>query len=247
MAKGIGKMLVAAGVVALAACHFLQTSFVPPAGRGAQLGAAAGVVAMLGAAPAYAAPANNIVASDLLSKGSIDKIDIAAKRLSEASYPFLKSIDWTSDVYAKLPTQSPADVIPAINAMFKMGVAMDPAALKAGVLAHSTAISHMDQKLVIPLSDYTAINAAIGHMVASAGNTKTMDVYNAFAKFDLGKDVGPYMMSKVSQKDAEAAYKAFLDFKDVIKQSREYKGFAALNSPGPFKQYWELGGYLQGQ
>merc|ERR1719336_391817 len=133
---------------------------------------------------------------------------------------FLKEIDWTSDVYGKLPTASPAEVLKAIDSMLKMGAAMDPAALKAGVLAHSTAISHVDSKLVTPLADYTAINAAIGHMVASAGNSKTMDVYNAIAKFNLGKDVGPYMMSKVNQGDAEAAYKAFLEFKDVVKSAQ---------------------------
>ena len=200
MAKA-SKMLVAAAAVA-ALCK-LQGAFVPPAGRAAQVGAAAGTVAMLGAAPAYA-----------------DKIDDAAKKLSEASYPFLKEIDWTSDVYGKLPTASPAEVMKAIDSMLKMGAAMDPSALKAGVLAHSTAIGHMDSKLVTPLADYTAINAAIGHMVASAGNSKTMDVYNAIAKFNLGKDVGPYMMSKVNQGDAEAAYKAFLEFKDVVKSAQ---------------------------
>jgi len=200
MAKGSKMLVVGAAVAAL--CK-LQGAFVPaPAGRSMATGAAAGA-AMLGAAPAYA-----------------DKIDDAAKKLSEASYPFLKEIDWTSDVYAKVPTQSPAAVLKAIDSMLKMGAAMDPSALKAGVLAHSTAISHMDSKLVTPLSDYTAINAAIGHMVASAGQSKTMDVYNAIAKFNLGSDVGPYMMSKVSQGDAEAAYKAFLEFKDVVKSSR---------------------------
>merc|ERR1711967_126186 len=115
-----------------------------------------------------------------------------------------------------VPTRSPAAVLKAIDSMLKMGAAMDPSALKAGVLAHSTAIGHMDSKLVTPLSD----NTAIGHMVASAGQSKTMDVYNAIAKFNLGSDVGPYMMSKVSQGDAEAAYKAFLEFKDVVKSSR---------------------------
>merc|ERR1712070_1073270 len=201
MAKA-SKMLVAAAAVA-AVCK-LQNAFVPaPTGRTVPMSAAAGAAAMLGAAPAYA-----------------DKIDDAAKKLSEASYPFLKEIDWTSDVYGKLPTASTAEVLKAIDSMLKLGAAMDPSALKAGVLAHSTAISHMDSKLVAPLSDYTAINAAIGHMVASAGQSKTMDVYNAIAKFNLGSDVGPYMMSKVSQGDAEAAYKAFLEFKDVVKSSR---------------------------
>ena len=60
---------------------------------------------------------------------------------------------------------------------------------------------------------------AIGHMVASAGQSKTTDVYNAIAKFNLGKDVGPYMMSKVNAADASTAYKAFLEFKDAVKAS----------------------------
>merc|ERR1712211_36151 len=171
--------------------------------RALQVGAAAGTVAMLGAAPAYA-----------------DKIDDAAKKLSDASYPFLKEIDWTSDVYGKLPTQSPAEVLKAVDSMLKLGAAMDPAALKTGVQAHSKAIGSMDGKLVTSLADYTAVNSAIGHMIASAPASKTMDVYNAFAKFNLGSDVGPYMMSKVSQGDAEAAYKALLEFKDVVKSTR---------------------------
>merc|ERR1711879_1018920 len=97
-----------------------------PAGRSMATGAAAGA-AMLGAAPAYA-----------------DKIDDAAKKLSEASYPFLKEIDWKSDVYGKLPTQSPAEVIKAVDS-----------------------IGSMDAKQVTSLADYTAVNSAIGHMIAS--------------------------------------------------------------------------------
>ncbi len=199
MAKA-SKMLVAAAAVA-ALCK-LQGAFVPaPAGR--SMAMAAGAATMLGAAPAYA-----------------DKIDDAAKKLSDASYPFLKEIDWTSDVYAKLPTQSPTEVMKAVDSMLKLGAAMDPAALKTGVQAHSKAIGSMDGKLVTSLADYTAVNSGIGHMIASAPASKTMDVYNAFAKFNLGGDVGPYMMSKVTQGDAEAAYKAFLEFKDVVKSTQ---------------------------
>merc|ERR1712066_741645 len=199
MAKA-SKMLVAAAAVA-ALCK-LQGAFVPaPAGRSMPM--AAGAATMLGAAPAYA-----------------DKIDDAAKKLSEASYPSLKEIDWTSDVYAKLPTQSPTEVIKAVDSMLKLGASMDPAAVKTGVQAHSKAIGSVDGKLVTSLADYTAVNSAIGHMIASAPASKTMDVYNAFAKFNLGGDVGPYMMSKVTQGDAEAAYKAFLEFKDVVKSTQ---------------------------
>ncbi len=49
--------------------------------------ASAGVLAMLGAPAAHT-----------------DKINDAARKLSVASYPFLKEIDWTSDGFAKLPT-----------------------------------------------------------------------------------------------------------------------------------------------
>merc|ERR1712070_591066 len=110
-------------------------------------------------------------------------------------------IDWTADVYGKLPTAGPFDV------------------LKAGAMAHHKALGSMDAKGVTTLADYEKINAAIGHMVASAGESKTMDVYNAFDAFSLGKDVGPYMMSKVSADDAKKAYEAFLEFKDAVKAS----------------------------
>ena len=107
----------------------------------------------------------------------------------------------------------------AIDKMIVMGAAMDSAALKAGGMAHHKAIGSIDGKGVTSLADYTAVNAAIGHMVASAGEAKTMDVYNAIDAFKLGSDVGPYMMSKVNAADAKAAYSAFLEFKDAVKAS----------------------------
>merc|ERR1739841_171822 len=104
---------------------------------------------------------------------------------------------------------------------------------KAGGDAHHKAIGSMDGKLVTSLADYEAVNAAIGHMVASAGESKTMDVYNAIAGFNLGKDVGPYMMSKVNAADASAAYKAFLEFKDAVKASQRWAWqLAALQLAG---------------
>jgi len=211
MAKA-SKMFVAAAAVA-ALCK-LQGAFVPPpADRTMPVSTAAGAAgaaAMLGAAPAFAI-------GRMIPGVDEQRFETAAVRLSSASYEFLKEIDWTSDVYAKLPTQSPAEVIKAIDAMLKMGAAMDPEALKKGVVAHSRAIQDINDKNVPPLQDYVKINTAIGQMVASVPEKYTMDVYNAFAKFNLGKDVGPYMMSKVKQADAEKAYQAFLEFKDVVK------------------------------
>ena len=93
---GKSSKMILAGAAALAVYKLGQQIFVPaPAARAP---VAAGAIAALGAAPAFA-----------------DKIDDAAKKLSEASYPFLKEIDWTSDVYGKLPTQSPAEVMKTID------------------------------------------------------------------------------------------------------------------------------------
>ena len=60
-----------------------------------------------------------------------DNIDDVAKKMSDASYPFLKEIDWTSDVYAELRTAKPLQVLQDIDEMIVLGAAMDGAALQA--------------------------------------------------------------------------------------------------------------------
>merc|ERR1711904_304085 len=150
-----------------------QSTFVPPARRSV---AAAGAVAALGAAPAFA-----------------DSIDDAAKKLTDAAYPFLKEVDWNSDIYTKIPGASPSAVLKAVDKALVMGAAMDPAALKAGVLAHHKAIGSVDGKGVTSAADFEAINSALGHMIASVPTSKTMDVYNAFSAI-VPKDVPTYLM-----------------------------------------------------
>ncbi|CAE8614415.1 unnamed protein product [Polarella glacialis] len=145
-----------------------------------------------------------------------DKIDDAATKLSAASYPFLKEIDWTSPVYGSLPNANPVKVLAAINAALVMGASMDSAALKAGVMAHAKAIGHVDSRGMIPLPDYTEINAAIGHMVASVPEGQVIDVFNAFSDVVKKEEVGAYMKSLVNSGDAEAAYQAFWEFKNVV-------------------------------
>jgi hypothetical protein len=199
MAKA-SKMLVVAAA-ALAVCHLRQSSFVPPpAGRTMPM-AAAGAMAMMGAAPAFA-----------------DKIDDAAKKLSAESYDFLKKIDWNADTWGKLPATSPPGVLDGIKPVLAMGAAMDSAALKKGVMAHVKAIGSVDEKGVTSLADYEAINAAIGHMVASVPAWKTLDVYGAFAPY-FPKEGQDYLVSQYGS-EAEKAYKAFLEFKDVVKASQ---------------------------
>merc|ERR1712151_858489 len=72
-----------------------------------------------------------------------DKIGEAAKKLSDASYPFLKDVDWTSDLFLKpLPGASATQALKAIV----MGSAMDGNLLKAAAEAHHKAIGSIDAK-----------------------------------------------------------------------------------------------------
>merc|ERR1712176_1691689 len=62
----------------------------------------------------------------------------------------------------------------------------------------------------------TDIYAAIGRMVASVPESKTMEVYDA-VKALVDPKVPEYLMSKVSATDAKAAYEALIEFTEVVK------------------------------
>ena len=52
-----------------------------------------------------------------------DKIGAAAKALSDASYPFIKDIDWLSDIYLKpLPGKTAPETLKAIDQMIAAGL-----------------------------------------------------------------------------------------------------------------------------
>jgi len=147
-------------------------------------------------------------------------IDAAAKELSEASYPFLKSIDWTSDLYFQpLPGVTTKQALKAVDRAIVMGSKMGTKELKAGAEAHHKAIMSMDSSGVTSLEDYTAVNAAIGRMIASTPSSKVMDVYNAFSGI-VKPEVPSKLFSGVSGPDAVKAYSAFLAFKDVVKEAQ---------------------------
>jgi len=144
----------------------------------------------------------------------------AAKKLSDASYPFLKEIDWTSDLYIKpLPGASASQVLKAIDKAIVMGSAMDGNLLKAAAEAHHKAIGSIDDKGVTSAADYEAINAALGRAIASVPTSKVMDVYNAFSGL-VKADVPNKLFSTVNPLDANAAAKAFYQFKDVVKAAQ---------------------------
>jgi len=187
----------AAGALLLSKQAFVPA---PKTHRRAQISAVAGSVAALGAAPAFA-----------------DEIGDAAKKLSEASYPYLKEINWNSIQFlAKPGPASAVDWAKAIDKAIVMGTAMDSKLLQDAVQAHIKAIKSIDANGVTSKTDYTAVNAAIGRLVASVPEDTTMAVYNAFDAI-VPKDVAEYQMSQVKADDAKAAYAAFMDFKDVVR------------------------------
>ena len=58
--------------------------------------------------------------------GRLGSIDSAAAKLTAASYPFMQSVDWSSDLYGKpLPGASPLAVTKAIDKRLVMGAPMD--------------------------------------------------------------------------------------------------------------------------
>jgi hypothetical protein len=149
-----------------------------------------------------------------------DSIGTAAKKLADASYPFLKSVDWTSDLFTKpLPGASASAALKAVDKAIVMGSAIDGNALKAAAEAHHKAIGSIDAKGVTSAADYEAVLAGLGRVIASVPTSKTMDVYNAFAKITPG-EVPNKLFSSVDPLAAQAAAKAFYEFKDVVKAAR---------------------------
>jgi hypothetical protein len=147
-------------------------------------------------------------------------IDAAAKSLSDASYPFLKGVDWTSSLYLKpLPGATAKDALKAIDKAIVMGSSIDGNLLKAAAEAHHKAIGSIDAKGVTSAADYAAVNAALGKVIASVPTGQVMDVYNAFAKIVPGQ-VPNMLFNSVNPLDANAAAKAFYTFKDAVKAAQ---------------------------
>merc|ERR1711897_76602 len=165
---GSSKILIAAAGVA-AVCHLQQSAFVPPAVRRTASLAAPAAVAAAASAPALA-----------------DPIGDAAKKLSDAAYPFMKEVNWNSYAYLVKPgSASAGDWVKAVDKAILMGASMDSELLKKGVMAHHKAIgATSESNPVLSKADFEPINAAIGRMIAS-----------------------------VKEADAKAAYAALMDFK----------------------------------
>merc|ERR1712190_425183 len=104
----------------------------------------------------------------------------------------------------------------AVGKMISMGAAMDSKLIAAGADAHHKAMQGLPSNGVCSEAQLTAINAAIGRMIASVPESMTMDVYNS-VKGLVDPQVPAYLMSTVKEADAKAAYDALIDFTQVVK------------------------------
>merc|ERR1712003_241517 len=133
--------------------------------------------------------------------GKLGPIDAAAKKLSDASYPFIKSAPWDSDIFLKpLPGVSPNAAMKAVDKMIVMGASMDG-------------------KLLTDAASYQAVNAALGKVIASVPTSQVMDVYNAVGNI-TGSNIPNNLFAMSSPSEATAAYDALMQFKDVVKAAQ---------------------------
>merc|ERR1712154_739600 len=106
------------------------------------------------------------------------KIVAAAETLSAKAYPFLKEVNWNSDVFqAPLPGVGAKAALKGVLSALKMGEKMDPKVLHGAVEAHHKAIAGVDANGIPSEADFAAINAGLGQLIASVPQSSTMDVY----------------------------------------------------------------------
>jgi hypothetical protein len=146
------------------------------------------------------------------------RIDDAAAKLADAAYPFLKEIDWSSPLAAKISGFNGVTLsaLKAVDSALLMGYSTNMGALKEAADAHVKAIGSMDGKGVATKADFQAILAGLGKVVATSNDRAVFDVYNTF-KAVVDPRVPAYLMSSVKASDALDAYKGFVAFKDVVK------------------------------
>ncbi|CAK0910594.1 unnamed protein product [Prorocentrum cordatum] len=152
---------------------------------------------------------------------SSDSVGAAGKKLSHASYPFLKPMDLTSGICQKLlPSVSAKDALKAAGKAIVVGAAADGGALRAAAEARRKASGGIDAKGVTSAAGYEAVSATLVRVVVSVPTPTVMGVYSAFAKFVPGT-VSDNMFSSVEPQAANAATKAFCcEFNDVVKAAR---------------------------
>merc|ERR1740117_288315 len=153
------------------------------------------------------------------TSAKLTKISEAAAKLSAASYPFAKEVDWTSDLFTKpLPGASAPKLLQAVDKALIMGAAMDGKLLKEVGQAHHKAIMSVDANGMTAEGDWEGIIASVGKLIASVPAGKTIDVFNAFGSV-VNPVVPNNIFATVTDGKALAAYNEFWKFKDVVQAS----------------------------
>merc|ERR1712018_339651 len=103
--------------------------------------------------------------------------------------------------------------------------------LQAAADAHHKAIGSVSgPNGVTSKADWEGVNAALGRVIASVPESTVMDVYDSVSSVtDPG--VPAYLKSLVNGADADAAYSAFLTFKDVVKKNQVASAGASATVP----------------
>jgi len=210
MAPKSNSTIIIACVAAVGLWNVRQLAFLPPAGRPARpaapLAAAVGTATAAVAAPAaWAGP-----------------VDLAAKKLADASYPLLEKINWekspvlTKFLLKSAPSWDATKLAVAVDKTLELGVAMDPALVRQSVAAHDKALTDAMSRpgLVTPLEDYEAVTESIARMLGSAPTDKVRAVFDAYAEVGLKRLNGEWLAT-LKDADARAAYKAFFDLKNA--------------------------------
>merc|ERR1712222_161947 len=83
--------------------------------------------------------------------------------------------------------------------------------------AHHKAIGSVSGNGVTSRADWDAVNAALGRVFASVPESTVMDVYNSVSSIT---DSGVPAYLKAGASGADAAYSAFLEFKDASSPTR---------------------------
>jgi len=135
-------------------------------------------------------------------------VGVAAKKLADASYPLISSIDWAgTGVLDKYVVSTPANKA-GISALLDAGLAMDPKLIQGATKAHLDALSAVDGKLVTPLANHEAVTVAIAKLIASAPPAKIKAVFDAVPNVQgLNTD----WFATMSAPDAIKSYQAFLE------------------------------------
>jgi hypothetical protein len=154
---------------------------------------------------------------DVVKLHQPDAIGDAAAKLASATYPFMKEVPWNSDEFLLAPGKAdPIGWAKAIGKIIDMGASMDSELVKAGCQAHHAASTGLPSSGVCSEAELTEIYASIGRMIASVPESQTMGVYDAVNPL-VDPKVPEYLMSKVSEGNAKAAYEALLKFTEVVK------------------------------